>query len=76
MINLIPFLVTLFSPYVAIVMGNIGCFIGLFMVYIIPTLTYWKMLRNDIELCKIERPQTVTLFEVLDDFQNYNSELR
>ena len=34
------------------------------------------MLRNDIEMCKIERPQTVTLFEVLDDFQNYNSELR
>jgi len=55
MINTIPFHITIFTPYVAVVLGNIGCFIGLFTVYLIPILTYWKMLKNDIEtLSQIE----------------------
>ena len=47
MLNTLPFLITIFIPEIATVLGKIGCFVGLFVVYILPVMTYLKHLKND-----------------------------
>lgn len=60
-INSIPLLITIFVPEVAVVLGNIGCFIGLFTVYLVPITTYWTKLRNElIELQKSKQSESTT----------------
>jgi hypothetical protein len=51
-LNTWPFLITIFIPQIATVLGKIGCFVGLFVVYILPVATYLKDLKADCD--KIE----------------------
>lgn len=44
LLNTLPFLITIFIPQIATVLGKIGCFVGLFVVYILPVMTYLKFL--------------------------------
>ena len=60
-INSIPLIITIFIPEVAVVLGNIGCFIGLFTVYLVPILTYWIKLRSDLhQLIKNKHSESTT----------------
>jgi len=45
-LNTLPFLITIFIPQIATVLGKIGCFVGLFVVYILPVITYLKYLKS------------------------------
>ena len=49
LLNTLPFLITIFIPQIATVLGKIGCFVGLFVVYILPVMTYLKFLRTNIK---------------------------
>lgn len=40
LLNTLPFMITIFIPQIATVLGKIGCFVGLFVVYILPVMTY------------------------------------
>ena len=47
-INTIPFLITIFYPQIANVLGFIGSIFGFFILYFFPVITYLKMLKNEL----------------------------
>ena len=48
LINTIPFLITMFVPYIAEVLGLAGSIVGLFVLYQVPVVTYLVKLRNEL----------------------------
>ncbi len=49
-INLfIPTMITIFYPKVGSILGQIGSIAGLFIVYILPVITYLKKFRTELE---------------------------
>lgn len=46
---IIPLAITIFYPQIAGVLGYVGSFSGLFIVYFLPILTYLTKLKNDSE---------------------------
>jgi len=48
LVNTVPFLITIFIPNVATVLGFIGSIFGFFIIYLYPVMTYLKMLKNEI----------------------------
>lgn len=40
MMNAIPFLITMFVPEIASVLGTTGSVVGLFVLYLVPVITY------------------------------------
>ena len=49
LMNGIPLVITIFFPQIAVVRGYVGSTVGLFILYIIPVLTYLKKLRIEMK---------------------------
>lgn len=46
--NAIPFAITMFVPYIAAVLGMAGSVLGLFVLYLVPVLTYLAKLKKEL----------------------------
>jgi hypothetical protein len=67
LVNTFPFIVTLLVPQMADVLGMAGSVVGLFVMYIVPVLTYQIKLRNELEDFQVNDTASVSGD---DDFQN------
>jgi len=59
--NCIPFLITLLFPQVADVLGFIGSLVGLFVIYLMPVLTYLKKLKGECENMRVSEANQIYL---------------
>jgi len=59
--NCIPFVITIFFPQVAVVLGFIGSIVGLFVIYLMPVLTYLKKLKGECENLQVSEANQIYL---------------